>query len=191
MKVRESGMPPPDTWDAYFEPDSILSKLGLTSACHDVVEFGCGYGTFTIPAARRVTGTVFTLDIDEVMIATTRRCAERFDLRNINFKLGDFVTGGTGRPSGSVDYAMLFNIIHHEQPLNLLREAYRNLKAGGSVGIVHWIYDATTPRGPPMDVRPRPEQSLQWAIEAGFTPKSDIIALPPYHYGLVLSRIKK
>ena len=30
----------------------------------DVAELGCGYGTFTLPLARRIGGTVHTLDID-------------------------------------------------------------------------------------------------------------------------------
>ena len=36
--------------------------LGLRPDAGDVVDFGCGYGTFAIPAARIVTGTVFALD---------------------------------------------------------------------------------------------------------------------------------
>lgn len=188
MKVRDSGMPEPDAWDAYFEPDLILQKLGLTSACHEVVEFGCGYGTFTIPAARRVAGTVYALDIEASMIAIARSRAERCGLCNIEFTVRDFIDDGTGLRTGSMDYAMVFNILHHEEPIRLLREAYRNLRDGGLIGIIHWIYDPETPRGPPMSIRPRPEYCKRWAEEAGFSPRSDILALPPYHYGLVLRR---
>ncbi len=188
MRVRESGMPEPDAWDEFFKPDLILRKLGLTSACHDIVEFGCGYGTFTIPAARHVAGTVYALDIDASMIAITRSRAEECGLRNIEFIARDFIGDGTGLPTGSMDYAMVFNILHHEEPVSLLREVYRNLKDGGIIGIVHWIYDPETPRGPPMSIRPRPEQCMRWTEEAGFSPSGDIIALPPYHYGLVLRR---
>ena len=131
MKIRESGMPEADAWDAYFEPQLILRKLGLTSACHNVVEFGCGYGTFTIPAARRVAGTVHALDIDASMIAITRSRAEQCGLRNIEYTVRDFIGDGTGLPTGSMDYVMVFNILHHEEPISLTREAYRNLKDGG------------------------------------------------------------
>ena len=54
MKTRESGMPEEEMWREFFDPEAILQLLKLTSACRDVVEFGCGYGTFTIPAARIV-----------------------------------------------------------------------------------------------------------------------------------------
>ena len=45
-------MPEERVWASFLDPDAILSKLGLTAACRDAVEVGCGYGTFTIPAAR-------------------------------------------------------------------------------------------------------------------------------------------
>jgi SAM-dependent methyltransferase len=188
MKIRESCMPEPDTWDDFFEPDFILQQLGLRTSCQDLVEFGCGYGTFTIPAARRITGRVYALDIDHSMIDFARVRAEKLEIDNIEYVARDFVAVGTGLPDGGMDYAMLFNILHHTEPVSLLREACRNLRHGGLLGIIHWIHDAETPRGPPMDIRPRPEQCLQWAEQAGFSPGSDIVALPPYHYGLVLRR---
>jgi len=181
-------MPEPDAWDSYFEPELILEKLGLTSSCHDVVEFGCGYGTFTIPAARRVAGTVHALDIDASMIAIASSRAEEHGLRNIEFRIRDFISEGTGLPTSSMDYAMVFNLLHNEEPVSLLRETYRNLRDGGLIGIMHWIHDPDTPRGPPMSIRPRPKQCARWAEEAGFLPSSDVISLPPYHYGLVLRR---
>lgn len=178
-------MPEPDAWDDYFEPELILGKLGLTAACRDVVEFGCGYGTFTLAAMRRVAGTVHALDIDASMIAIARRRADESGLSNVEFRVRDFVAEGTGLPTGSMDYAMLFNILHHEEPVALLAEAYRNLTEGGQVGIIHWNYDPDTPRGPPMSIRPRPGQIVEWAQEAGFLCAGDVIDLPPYHYGFV------
>ena len=59
MKTRESGMPDEERWSSFFSPEETLIKLGLTDRCCDVVDFGCGYGTFTIPAARIVQGIVY------------------------------------------------------------------------------------------------------------------------------------
>jgi len=53
------------------------------------------------------------------------------------------------------------------------------------VGVIHWNYDPSTPRGPSMDIRPRPEQCQEWVQSAGFQLISPIIQLPPYHYGMV------
>jgi hypothetical protein len=62
MKGRESGMPDESCWDSFFNPTCRVEKLECT--CGDVVEFGCGYGTFTIQAAKSTAGRVFALDID-------------------------------------------------------------------------------------------------------------------------------
>ena len=86
---------------------------------------------------------------------------------------------------GSVDFAMLFNILHAEDVTGLLREALRVLRPGGTLGIIHWAHDARTPRGPPLGIRPRPEQCIHWATDVGFEVPGAPIALPPHHYGLV------
>ena len=75
MKTRESGMPEESMWQGLFDPETVLKMLGLTSACQKVVDFGCGYGTFTIPAARIVSG-IATADIEAEMVELTRRKAE-------------------------------------------------------------------------------------------------------------------
>jgi hypothetical protein len=84
---------------------------------------------------------------------------------------------------------MLFNILHAERPEVLLDEAFRVLKPSGLLAITHWKYDPTTPRGPSMEIRPRPEQCRVWAEQLGFRIlEPGIIELPPYHYGMVLER---
>jgi SAM-dependent methyltransferase len=182
-------MPEECTWGSFFDPESILRKLGLAPTCEDVIDFGCGDGTFSIPAAKIVSGTVHALDIDLEMIATTKAKAEAAGLGNVRTCLRDFVADGSGLPGGSVDYAMLFNILHGESPRTLLREAFRVLSPCGKLGIIHWNYDPTTPRGPPMDIRPRPEQCRDWAVGVGFRLlEPGLIGLPPYHSGVVLEK---
>jgi len=189
MKTRESGMPDEPMWASFFSPQQTLVALGLTGSCGDVVDFGCGYGTFTVPAARLVRATVHALDIDAEMVEATARKAQQESLGNVRVDLRDFVADGTGLPPGSVDYVMLFNILHCEHPEVLLQEAYRVLSRGGRLGIMHWNYDATTPRGPSMDIRPRPEQCRDWAQGVGFRLQApNKIELPPYHYGWVMER---
>ncbi len=188
MKTRESGMPEESLWTTFFTPEEVLRRLGLPTT-GDVVDFGCGYGTFTIPAAKITSGTVHALDIDQEMVATTKQKAAAAGLQNVRTNVRDFVTDGTGLPDASVEYAMLFNILHAERPEVLLQEVYRIQTAGGKLGIIHWKYDPETPRGPTMDIRPRPEQCRDWAEQAGFRVlKPGIIDLPPYHYGLTLVR---
>jgi len=180
-------MPEESLWSTFFVPEDVLARLGLTADCCDAVDFGCGYGTFTIPAARIVRGVVYALDIEPEMVAATVAKARAAGLANVLARQRDFVAEGSGLPDGAVDYAMLFNILHAEDPLALLREARRVLSAGGRLGIMHWNYDPTTPRGPNMAIRPRPEQCRAWAEQAGFRLAGpERINLPPYHYGLVM-----
>lgn len=189
MKTRESGMPEEAVWQVFFDPPAVLAKLGLTSKCGNVVDFGCGYGTFTIPAARIVSGTVYALDIEPEMVAATRCKAQSLGLRNVETGQCDFVLEGSGLPDGAVDYAMLFNILHAEQRMTLLQEAWRVLQAHGTLAIIHWNYDPCTPRGPSMEIRPRPEQCRSWAEQVGFEVLAPgLIDLPPYHYGFMLRR---
>ncbi len=185
MKVRESGMPEEKLWASFFDPDSALKELGVSQRTLDLVEFGCGYGTFTIPAARIIGGTVHAFDIELGMVAESMRKAKAAGLTNIHFYLRDFGVEGTGLGDGSVDYVMMFNILHTDKPLVLLRESHRVLAQGGILGIMHWNYDRTTPRGPSMDIRPKPEQCREWAVEAGFQIVNPHVNLPPYHYGVV------
>ncbi|MGC8625737.1 MAG: class I SAM-dependent methyltransferase [Phycisphaerae bacterium] len=190
MKTRESGMPDQPTWDTFFDPEATLRTLGLKLTHRDIADFGCGYGTFSIPAAKVVTGVVHSFDIDPTMIAATNARAKAQGVMNIRASLCDFISDGTGLPNACVDYAMLFNILHAETPDILLREGWRILSSGGLLAIMHWNYDPTTPRGPSMAIRPKPGECRRLAEKAGFElagPES--IALPPYHYGLIMSRL--
>ncbi len=185
MKIRDSGMPDQQSWERFFDARHVLRQLGLTHGHEEVVDFGCGYGTFSIAAARMTTGAIYALDIDPNMVAATAARARQLDLSNVRAIERDFVANGVELPADSVDYAMLFNILHAEDVAGLLREAFRVLRPGGTLGMIHWIHDARTPRGPPLSIRPRPEQCAQWAAEAGFQVSGASIELPPYHYGLV------
>lgn len=189
MKTRESGMPDESMWAGFFSPAQTLAKLGLTDTCNDAVDFGCGYGTFTIPAAHVVRGTIHALDIEADMVEATARKAKEAGLTNVRVEWRDFVADGAGLLDASVDCVMLFNILHCEQPEVLLREAWRVLSPGGRLGIMHWNHDPTTPRGPSMDIRPKPEQCRQWAERVGFQlAMPEKINLPPYHYGWVMEK---
>jgi len=189
MKGRESGMPEAPDWEMFFNPTCILERLDCLGQCGDVVEFGCGYGTFTIPAARLVAGRVYALDIEREMVAETTRRAGETGLCNVVSEVRDFVAAGCGRPDGSAGYAMLFNILHIENPTRLLQEALRVLSPGGTVGIIHWRRDMPTPRGPSLDIRPVPEQCRMWGEAAGFEfVRYESLCCCSWHWGLVMRR---
>ena len=189
MKTRESGMPPEEMWQEFFDPQTIMKKLGLNERCGSVLEFGCGYGTFTVPAAQTVQGAVYALDIDPEMLAATGAKTEAAKLCNVELRQRDFAVEGSGLPDGSVDYVMLFNILHADERLAMLKEAWRVLAADGKLAVIHWNHDPSTPRGPSMSIRPRPDDCRSWAEQVGFVLlPPGLIDLPPYHYGFVFQR---
>ena len=194
MKGRESGMPDEDYWASFFDPESILDRLLVTKGgCYNLVEFGCGYGTFTLPVASRTRGQVTALDIEPEMVTLVGQRASEMSLANIRAELRDFVEHGTGVEEGSQGHAMVFNLLHIEQPIALLREAYRTLQPGGIVSIIHWRSDIETPRGPPLAIRPKPEQCATWLSEVGFDSvvHLDLGPAAPYHFGLLAQRLSK
>ncbi|MFA7404396.1 MAG: class I SAM-dependent methyltransferase [Pelobacteraceae bacterium] len=189
MKVRDSGMPDEEMWDGFFEPAKVLEVLGLGRGVQDLVEFGCGYGTFTLAAAAIASGTVHALDIEPEMTAVVQQKCQNAGVQNVKVTLRDFVATGTGLADNSMDAALLFNILHHEEPVPLMKEALRVLKPNGMLAVIHWNYDPTTPRGPAMEIRPRPEQCIEWGLSAGFRfNERNRYDLPPHHYGLLFKK---
>ena len=130
--------------------------MGFDHSVANAVDFGCGYGTFSIPASKLIKGTMYAIDIEEEMIKRVTERANNENLKNIKTILCDFTIEDSGLEDQSVDYAMLFNILYVEKPESLLKEAYRILISGGKLGVIHWNYDPETPRGPLMAIRPRP-----------------------------------
>jgi SAM-dependent methyltransferase len=176
-------MPDEATWKTFFHPEEALAALGLDPKIRLAVEFGCGYGTFTLEAARIIRGTVLGFDIESGLVDLCQRKAVQAGLANARFERRDFVADGTGLADHTVDYIMLFNILHAEDPQILLREVRRILAPGGTLAVMHWKYDPQTPRGPSMEIRPRPEDCRRWVKDAGFTEIGPNIHLPPWHYG--------
>jgi SAM-dependent methyltransferase len=174
-RIRESGMPPEAYWETLFDVPLILDRLGI-DRFHDIAELGCGYGTFSIPVAQAIGGTLYTFDVDPAMLARTR---ERGSGLSIVCEERDVMAHGFGV---RVDAVLLFNILHCEQPVELLGHA---AQTANTVLAIHWQH-GTTPRGPTLSIRPRPEQIIAWGHEAGLQ-AGNVIDLPPWHYGLILT----
>jgi SAM-dependent methyltransferase len=188
-RIRESGMPERQAWEDFFEVPRVLAALNCGAGAGDILEFGCGYGTFTVAAAQCTAATVYALDIDPDMVAATAARAMAAGVKNVVVQQCDFMNSGSGRPANSVGFAMLFNILHLEEPQALLREVHRVLHPGGSAAIIHWRVDIPTPRGPPAQMRPSPQQSQRWAEAAGFhCTVLPVLPGAPWHWGMLLQR---
>jgi SAM-dependent methyltransferase len=190
MKLRESGMPGEAWWESLFDVPQILDRLGIHPQIGDAVELGCGYGTFTVPVARRIRGRLFAFDVEADMVARTQQRAREAGLRNILCQQRDVAERGYGVPLQSMDGCLLFNVLHGEDPIKLLGQAAALVRPGGWIWAIHWRYDPATPRGPSMDIRPRPDQIADWAGATGLLERvGDLLDLPPWNYGWRLQRL--
>ena len=181
-------MPEKDYWSSFFDAECIIKKMfGPHSRQGDVVEFGSGYGTFTVPAARHSTGTVTALDIEADLIEQLRDKLEGLSIQNVQAEVRNFVAEGTGLEPETQSHAMIYNLLHLENPIGLLAEAHRMSQPGGALSIIHWRSDIPTPRGPVLDMRPTPTQCKAWIAEAGFRRIQDVDLSEccRYHFGIV------
>ena len=185
MKVHDSGMPEEDYWDSLFDVAGIVDWLAVPVAA-DIVEIGCGYGTFTVPLAQKTSGNVYAFDIDAPMIAAAQKNIRNAGLANVIFSQRDVLEEGTGLAGASVDLVLLFNILHFSDRRIFLAEAARILKDGGVLAIIHWRKDIHTPRGPALELRPEQTQILTDAdgLHLHFDGNSKL--LKPYHWGMQL-----
>ncbi|CAM3173845.1 class I SAM-dependent methyltransferase [Sporolactobacillus spathodeae] len=190
MKYRESGMPDEQLWTTFYSPEQILAQLDVNQNVHSLVDLGCGYGTFLLPAARLIRGMAIGIDIEPLMIERCKQKAQAQHLKNITLLCVDISTSSTkilDDYKGTINYITLFNILHCEQPIPLLKNAYKLLNNKGKVGVIHWKQEKT-PRGPSMAIRPTPETICAWAERVGLH-FVKYIELPPYHFGLLFEKL--
>jgi len=185
MKLRESGMPEEEYWESLFNVELILDRMGIDRKMRDVAELRCGYGTFTVAVARRIRGVIETFDVEQMMVDRTLQRAQEAGLGNVRAEVRDVLAEGFGGEPQTKDACLLFNILHGEEPERLLAQAARVVHPGGHVLVIHWRYDPATPRGPSMEIRPRPEQIIAWAQRTEMLRFiAPVLDLPPWHYGL-------
>jgi ubiquinone/menaquinone biosynthesis C-methylase UbiE len=117
--------------DLLQNPRRSLEKARLTKGM-SVVDYGCGPGSFAIPAAELVghEGKVFAVDIHPLAISAVKQKASRKGLQNVETVL---VRGyDSGIEKSSIDRVLLIDTIHSiDDPEALLREIHRMLKPDG------------------------------------------------------------
>jgi SAM-dependent methyltransferase len=177
MKYRESDMPDERLWRNFFDPEKILHALDAGGKL--LLDIGCGYGTFLIPAAA-MAEKVIGIDIDDAMIRVCREKAGALCSGNVELVQGDI---SCLPKETAADYICMFNILHCENPTGLLAAARKLLAQKGRIGVIHWKRE-DTPRGPSMNIRPSPEDIIRWAGDTGLKLLKRL-DLPPYHFGLL------
>ena len=114
----------------FKKPERILHEMGLREG-QTVLDYGCGIGSFSIPAAKMVgnDGVVYALDIHPLAIKAVEKKIEKKQIANIKTILS---SRGTGLPDRSVDVVLLYDVFQMVSDRDkLLDELHRVLKSGG------------------------------------------------------------
>ena len=148
----------------------VIRSSAIRPGMH-VADVGAGTGYFAIPIARAVGvgGKVYAVDLQPEMLSKLREKLTGPDApRNIELVRGE--ASETTLPSRSVDVVFLANVWHEvEDPAAALQESARILAPGGSLALLDWRSDTSSPPGPPADHRLPAAGVLQFLVKSGWT----------------------
>ena len=121
--------------------ERFLKRIGIKRG-QRVLDFGCGRGNYTIPAARTVgeEGLVYALDKDKNALDELMQRAELIGLKNIQ-RIGTSGELEIGLDNESVDVVLLCDVLHYyyfpraEDRRKLLAEVYRISKSNALLSL--------------------------------------------------------
>ena len=117
---------------------SILQKweqLNLVQEGQTFLDYGCGAGSFTIPAARIVgtKGKVYALDYFPRQLEIVEEQSKKEGLTNVETILSD---RNTGLPDACIDVIWMCDVLHEvKERRAVLEELYRVLRREGILAI--------------------------------------------------------
>ncbi|MFB0561909.1 MAG: class I SAM-dependent methyltransferase [Candidatus Lokiarchaeia archaeon] len=115
----------------FFSPrKNILKEVGIKPGYH-LLDYGCGPGSYILPAAELVgkSGKIYALDIHPLAAQAVQKISSKNRLTNVKTITSDCKTG---LPDDSVDVVLLYDTFHALSDSNcVLKELHRVLKPGG------------------------------------------------------------
>ena len=116
--------------DLFLPRINTLKEAGIKSG-DNILDYGCGPGSYTVVAAKLVgeSGKVYALDIHPLAVQKVQNIAAKRRLTNIETILSDCATGLADE---SIDVALLYDALHEvSEPDKILAELHRVLKPNG------------------------------------------------------------
>jgi ubiquinone/menaquinone biosynthesis C-methylase UbiE len=120
--------------DLFRPPEAILEGIGIGPGL-SVLDYGCGPGSYSIAAARRVgsTGWVYALDILPLAVRRVEKMASRKGLTKIEAICSNCATK---LPEACIDVVLFYDTLHAlEHPEDVLKELHRVLRPGGTLSV--------------------------------------------------------
>ena len=175
--------------EGFLNPDAVVGEFGIVSGMH-IADFGCGAGHIGILVAQKTgkDGYVVALDIMEDKLESIKARAKAMGLENIETKRANLeVLGNTGLGDGTQDMVLLINILFQSnKKQDILKEAKRVLKSGGSAVLVEWKKSGGG-LGPPDELRTNGNDMQTIFSTEGFTLIRQFSA-GQFHYGLIFKK---
>ena len=125
-------------WRGMFSGRNILRKweqVNLVQGGQTFLDYGCGTGDFTIPAARIVNtgGKVYALDYFPRQLEIVEEKSKKEGLTNVETILSD---GKTGLPDEYIDVIWMCDVLHEvKERRAVLEELHRVLRSEGVLAI--------------------------------------------------------
>ena len=120
--------------DLFLPRENVLKEVDIKPGFY-ILDYGCGAGSYTIPAAKLVenSGKVYALDIHPLAVQWVQSIAVKRHLTNIEAILSGCATG---LPHNHLDVVLLYDTLHSlNDPRCVLDEIHRTLKPNGVLSL--------------------------------------------------------
>ena len=115
--------------DLFSPPEKTVGEVGIKPG-DNVLDYGCGPGSYAIAAADLVgdSGKVYAVDVHPLALRRVAAAASKKNLHNVETILTDCPTD---LEAESIDAALLYDTYHDlGDPLGVMKELHRILKPG-------------------------------------------------------------
>ncbi len=152
-----------------------------------VADLGAGGGLPTMQAARLVgdQGQVYAVDVVKGSLSEIESKARMTGVHNIKTVWSNLeIVGATKINGGSLDFAMLFNVLFQSKKhYEILAEAARLLKVNGKLLVVDWS-DTNQGFAPDNEMKVDQTQVIEYAKQNNMVLDKEFQA-GKYHFGLI------
>ena len=131
-------------------PEEILGKIHIKNT-DVVIDFGCGIGFFSIPAAK-LAKKVIAIDESEIMVKELKRRTEK--IKNIEVIKDNKI-------SQSADLILLITVLHEiENVEEFIKNCFTLLNDNGRLIIIDWAKKETI-HSPPLNHKISKEEAIR------------------------------